>query len=295
MDMEVTAWNQLYGAMNARQERRPFSAATLRRIAAFARPHKARLARFLALSLVMAALAVAAPVLAGRVVDAIVKAQPFDVVLGLAGLIAGLALAEAGLGLLTRYLSASIGEGLILDLRTAVFDHVQRMPIAFFTRTRTGALVSRLNNDVIGAQRAFTDIVSSVAGNVVTLVLTLIVMIGISWQITLLALLLLPVFVLPARRMGGRIAKLRREGRRPQRRHGHPDDRALLRARSDAGQAVRPPRARVLRVRRQGPQGPRHRRAHRRDAGGIRHRADPGLRPGPGPGVRPRRLLRPAR
>lgn len=209
--MEVTAWNQLYGAMNARQERRPFSAATLRRIAAFARPHKARLARFLALSLVMAALAVAAPVLAGRVVDAIVKAQPFDVVLGLAGLIAGLALAEAGLGLLTRYLSASIGEGLILDLRTAVFDHVQRMPIAFFTRTRTGALVSRLNNDVIGAQRAFTDIVSSVAGNVVTLVLTLIVMIGISWQITLLALLLLPVFVLPARRMGGRIAKLRRE------------------------------------------------------------------------------------
>ncbi|GAA2686737.1 ABC transporter ATP-binding protein [Nonomuraea recticatena] len=211
MDMEVTAWNQLYGAMNARQERRPFSAATLRRIAAFARPHKARLARFLALSLVMAALAVAAPVLAGRVVDAIVKAQPFEVVLGLAGLIAGLALAEAGLGLLTRYLSASIGEGLILDLRTAVFDHVQRMPIAFFTRTRTGALVSRLNNDVIGAQRAFTDIVSSVAGNVVTLVLTLIVMIGISWQITLLALLLLPVFVLPARRMGGRIAKLRRE------------------------------------------------------------------------------------
>ncbi|MBE1563850.1 ABC transporter ATP-binding protein [Nonomuraea africana] len=211
MDMEVTAWNQLYGAMNARQERRPFSAATLRRITAFARPHRGRLIRFLALSLVMAALAVAAPVLAGRVVDAIVKAQPFDVVLGLAGLIAGLALAEAGLGLLTRYLSSSIGEGLILDLRTAVFDHVQRMPIAFFTRTRTGALVSRLNNDVIGAQRAFTDVVSSVAGNLVTLVLTLIVMIGISWQITLLALLLLPVFVLPARRMGSRIARLRRE------------------------------------------------------------------------------------
>ncbi|MFD1932164.1 ABC transporter ATP-binding protein [Nonomuraea mangrovi] len=211
MDMEVTAWNQLYGAMNARQERRPFSMATLRRIGGFARPHRTRLAQFLALSLVMAALAVAAPVLAGRVVDAIVKAQPLDVVVRLAVLIAGLAVAEAGLGLLTRFLSASIGEGLILDLRTAVFDHVQRMPVAFFTRTRTGALVSRLNNDVIGAQRAFTDIVSSVAGNVVTLVLTLIVMIGISWQITLLALLLLPVFVVPARRMGGRIARLRRE------------------------------------------------------------------------------------
>ncbi|WP_431902871.1 ABC transporter ATP-binding protein [Nonomuraea sp. bgisy101] len=211
MDMEVTAWNQLYGAMNARQERRPFSMATLRRIGGFARPHRTRLAQFLALSLVLAALAVAAPVLAGRVVDAIVKAQPLDVVVRLAVLIAGLAVAEAGLGLLTRFLSASIGEGLILDLRTAVFDHVQRMPVAFFTRTRTGALVSRLNNDVIGAQRAFTDIVSSVAGNVVTLVLTLIVMIGISWQITLLALLLLPVFVVPARRMGGRIARLRRE------------------------------------------------------------------------------------
>ncbi|MFE3454118.1 ABC transporter ATP-binding protein [Nonomuraea sp. NPDC059194] len=211
MDMEVTAWNQLYGAMNARQERRPFSTATLRRIGGFARPHRTRLIQFLALSIVMAALAVAAPVLAGRVVDAIVKAEPFDVVVWLAVLIAGLALAEAGLGLLARYFSSSIGEGLILDLRTAVFDHVQRMPVAFFTRTRTGALVSRLNNDVIGAQRAFTDIVSSVAGNVVTLVLTLIVMIGISWQITLLALLLLPVFVLPARRMGGRIARLRRE------------------------------------------------------------------------------------
>lgn len=211
MDMEVTAWNQLYGAMNARQERRPFSLATLRRIGGFARPHRTRLAQFLALSVVMAALAVAAPVLAGRVVNAIVNAQPLDVVVWLAVLIAGLAVAEAGLGLLTRFLSSSIGEGLILDLRTAVFDHVQRMPIAFFTRTRTGALVSRLNNDVIGAQRAFTDIVSSVAGNVVTLVLTLTVMIGISWQITLLALLLLPVFVLPARRMGGRIARLRRE------------------------------------------------------------------------------------
>nr|BFE88153.1 ABC transporter ATP-binding protein [Planobispora longispora] len=101
--------------------------------------------------------------------------------------------------------------GLILDLRTAVFDHVQRMPVAFFTRTRTGALVSRLNNDVIGAQRAFTDTLSTVAGNLVTLVLTLAVMIRLSWQITLLALLLLPVFVLPARRMGARLARLRHE------------------------------------------------------------------------------------
>jgi ABC-type multidrug transport system fused ATPase/permease subunit len=210
MSMEMTAWHQLY-SLNNRTERRPLSRATLRRIAAFARPHRRRVVLFLVLSVVMAALAVVSPVLAGRVVDAIVKGETFGIVAGLAGLIAGLALAEAGLGLLTRWLSAGLGEGLILDLRTAVFDHVQRMPIAFFTRTRTGALVSRLNNDVIGAQRAFTDTLSSVAGNVVTLVLTLIVMIGISWQITLLALLLLPVFVLPARRMGVRIARLRRE------------------------------------------------------------------------------------
>jgi len=210
MSMEVTAWHQLY-SLNNDQERRQISKATLRRVWGFARPHRHRIAVFLALSVVMAALAVAPPVLAGRVLDAIGSDAAVSVVVGLAALIAGLAIAEAGLGLVTRWLSAGLGEGLILDLRTAVFDHVQRMPVAFFTRTRTGALVSRLNNDVIGAQRAFTDTLSSVAGNVVTLLLALTVMMGISWQITLLALLLLPVFVLPARRMGVRIARLRRE------------------------------------------------------------------------------------
>jgi ABC-type multidrug transport system fused ATPase/permease subunit len=211
MDMEVTAWMSMYNAMHAQQEQRPFSKATLRRITRFARPHRPQLGRFLLLSVATAVLAVATPVLAGQVVDAIVQGAASDVVIGLASLIAVIAVAEAGLGLVTRWLSARIGEGLILDLRTAVFDHVQRMPIAFFTRTRTGALVSRLNNDVIGAQRAFSDTLSGVASNVVTLALTLVVMIGISWQITLLALLLLPVFVLPARRMGTRLARLERE------------------------------------------------------------------------------------
>ncbi|GAA3536014.1 ABC transporter ATP-binding protein [Nonomuraea rosea] len=210
MSMEMTAWHQLY-SMNNQLERRPLSRVTLRRIAAFARPHRRRLTFFMVLSVVLAGLAVASPLLAGRVVDAIFNAQPIDVVVGVAVLIAGLAIAEAGIGLLNRWLSAGLGESLILDLRTAVFDHVQKMPIAFFTRTRTGALVSRLNNDVIGAQRAFTDTLSGVVGNVVMLVLTLTAMIGISWQITLLALLLLPVFMLPARRMGTRIARLRRE------------------------------------------------------------------------------------
>ncbi|WP_158851656.1 ABC transporter ATP-binding protein [Saccharothrix deserti] len=211
MDMETTAWMSLYHVTNAQNDKRPFSVATLRRIWAFANPHRARLFQYLALSVVVAVLAVVTPVLAGRIVDAIVNGSTYEVVLGLAGVIAGIAIVEAALGLVTRWLSARIGEDLILDLRTTVFDHVQRMPIAFFTRTRTGALVSRLNNDVIGAQRAFSDTLSSVAGNLVTLVLTLVVMIGLSWQITLLALVLLPVFVVPARRMGSRLARLERE------------------------------------------------------------------------------------
>ncbi|WP_405810707.1 ABC transporter ATP-binding protein/permease [Streptomyces sp. NBC_00210] len=211
MDMEVTAWTSLHSAMNAQQDRRPFSRATLRRIASFARPRRRQLYRFLLLSVVTALLAVATPVLAGRVVDAIVKGQQNGTVTRLALMIALIALAEAGLALLTRWLSATLGEGLILDLRTAVFDHVQRMPVAFFTRTRTGALVSRLNNDVIGAQRAFSNTLSGVVSNLVTLLMTLAVMLSISWQITLLALVLLPVFVVPARRMGSRMAKLQRE------------------------------------------------------------------------------------
>jgi len=211
MDMEVTAWMSMYNAMHAQADKRPFSRAVLRRILVFARPHRPRLLRFLVLTVVMAALAVATPVLAGRVVDAIVNHRDPSVVYRLTAVIAVIALFEAGLGLVTRWLSATIGEGLILDLRTAVFDHVQRMPVAFFTRTRTGALVSRLNNDVIGAQRAFSDTLSGVLGNLVTLLLTLAVMLRISWPITVLALVLLPVFVIPARRMGTRLARLERE------------------------------------------------------------------------------------
>jgi len=211
MSVEVTAWTSLYNAMNAQQDKRPFSRATLRRILVFARPHRVRLTSFLVLSVVMAVLAVATPVLAGRVVDAIVDGAPVSDVVWLAVVIAVIAVVEAGLAVLARWLSAWIGEGLILDLRQTVFDHVQRMPIAFFTRTRTGALVSRLNNDVIGAQRAFSGTLSGVVSNVVALVLTFIVMVGISWQITLLALVLLPIFVIPARRMGARLARLQRE------------------------------------------------------------------------------------
>ncbi|MGW0904722.1 ABC transporter ATP-binding protein [Streptomyces sp. NPDC002853] len=211
MSMETTAWTQLQSVMHAEQDRRPFARATLRRIGTFSRPHKRRIVYFVLLSIITALLAVATPVLAGSVVDVIVKDGDSSLVVRYALLIAAIAVAEAAFGLLGRWLSANLGEGLILDLRTAVFDHVQRMPVAFFTRTRTGALVSRLNNDVIGAQRAFSNTLSGVVGNVVTLLLTLAVMLKLSWQITLLALVLLPVFIVPARRMGSRMAKLQRE------------------------------------------------------------------------------------
>lgn len=211
MSMESTAWQSLRQAMHADNERRPFSRATLRRIGRFARPYRAQLVAFLLFSIATAVLTVATPVLAGRVVDAIVGHAAVSTVVGLAVIIAAIAVAEAGISIGNRWLSARIGEGLILDLRTSVFDHVQRMPIAFFTRTRTGALVSRLNNDVLGAQRAFSNTLSGVVSNVVTLALTLTVMLSVSWQVTLLALVLLPVFVLPARRMGSRIAAMGRQ------------------------------------------------------------------------------------
>ncbi|WP_280192885.1 ABC transporter ATP-binding protein [Nocardia farcinica] len=214
MSIESVAWSQMYRQANAPEEQRPFRAATAERILRFAAPHRRRIGVFLLFSVVAAVLAVATPVLAGRVVDGIVGASPPRTVVLLAAAIGLLAVADAGLGLVIRWLSARIGEGLILDLRRAVFDHVQRMPVAFFTRTRTGALVSRLNNDVIGAQRAFSDTLSGVVTNLVTLALTLAVMVSISWQITLLALLLLPVFVLPARRMGNRLAAMQREAAR---------------------------------------------------------------------------------
>ncbi|MGH9286295.1 MAG: ABC transporter ATP-binding protein, partial [Acidimicrobiales bacterium] len=201
----------LESAMQEGTNRRSVGRATLRRIGAFARPHQRTILIFLALSTAAAALGVATPVLAGRAVDAIVDGRPVATVVWLAVMIAGIAVLDAGIGLLARFQSSRLGEGLILDLRRAVFEHVQRMPVAFFTRTRTGALVSRLNNDVIGAQRAFTSALSGVVTNVIALTLTLVVMMRLSWMITLLAMLLLPIFVIPARRVGRRVGHLERE------------------------------------------------------------------------------------
>lgn len=213
VSMETVARQSLYRQAHARDGdlRALADRRLLSRIWRFSARHHRALGGFVAISVVSALLTVTTPVLAGRVVDAITRGGPASTVVLLACVIAAVALAEAAVALLTRWLSSNIGEGLILDLRTAVFDHVQRMPVAFFTRTRTGALVSRLGNDVIGAQRAFSDTLSGIVANVVTLTLTLIVMLSISWQITLLSLALLPLFVLPARRIGARMAGLSRE------------------------------------------------------------------------------------
>lgn len=213
MSMETVARQSLYRQTHARDGdlRALADRRLLSRIWRFSARHHRRLGGFVAISVVSALLTVTTPVLAGRVVDAITQGGPASTVVVLAAVIAAVAVAEAAVALLTRWLSSHIGEGLILDLRTAVFDHVQRMPVAFFTRTRTGALVSRLGNDVIGAQRAFSDTLSGIVANLVTLSLTLVVMLSISWQITLLSLALLPLFVLPARRIGTRMAGLSRE------------------------------------------------------------------------------------
>jgi ATP-binding cassette subfamily B protein len=166
---------------------------------------------FLVLVIADSLIGVATPVLAGRVVNDITRHAAVHVVVDVAVIIAALAVVDAALSFAQRWYSARIGEGLIFDMRTKVFAHVQRMPLAFFTRTQTGALVSRLNNDVLGAQQAFTSTLSGVVSNSVSLVLTAGVMFTLSWQITAISLVMLPLFVIPARRIGSRLQQITRE------------------------------------------------------------------------------------
>ena len=184
---------------------------TWRRIMQFARPYRRLISAFLVLVVGGSSLVVVTPLLLQRLVDDGVIPGNRTLVVQLALLVAALAFVEAGVTLAQRWFSSRIGEGLIYDLRTRVFSHVQQQPIAFFTRAQTGALVSRLNNDVIGAQQAFTSTLSGVVSNVVSLVLVAGAMLYLSWQITVAALLLLPVFWLPARRVGARLQGLTRE------------------------------------------------------------------------------------
>ena len=183
----------------------------LRRIARFARPYRRMLLVFLALIVLDALLSAANPLIYRAIIDDGILPHNSGVVVQLALLLAVLALSDVVLSLWQRWISARVGEGLIFDMRTQVFAHFQRMPIAFFTRTQTGALVSRLNNDVLDAQQAFTDTFSSVVGNVIGVAITLAAMLVLSWQITLVALVLLPIILLPARWVGRRIQALTRE------------------------------------------------------------------------------------
>jgi ATP-binding cassette subfamily B protein len=188
------------------------AAGTLRRVVRFALPYRRDLSVFLVTVIADALIGVATPILAGKVVNEIAGRHGSGaVIVKIALAIGALAVLDSALSLGQRWYSARIGEGLIFDLRTKVFDHVQRMPVAFFTRTQTGALISRLNNDVIGAQQAFTSTLSGVVSNVISLVLVAGVMFALSWQITLLSLVLVPLFVVPARFVGRRLQAITRE------------------------------------------------------------------------------------
>ena len=184
---------------------------TVRRVFGFARPHRRLIATFLTLTVIDACLVVVNPLLVQRIIDDGILGNDRGLVTVLALAMAGVALVSALLTVGEGWLSSRIGEGLIFDLRTRVFGHVQRQSLAFFTRTQTGALVSRLNNDVIGAQRAFTSTLSSTVANSISVVVVGIAMFALSWQVTLLCLALFPVLFLVSRLVSARLAGLTRD------------------------------------------------------------------------------------
>ena len=184
---------------------------TVRRIAAYARPYRVHLAVFLVATCVDAAITVINPLLLRQIIDHGILARDNQVVILVAIAVAVVAIFDAFLGFVIRWFSARIGEGLIYDLRTQVFDHVQRQPIAFFTRAQTGSLVSRLDGDVVGAQQAITSTLSGVLSNLLSLVVILITLFYLSWLVTVIALVMIPLFILPARMVGRRMQRLTRE------------------------------------------------------------------------------------
>jgi ATP-binding cassette subfamily B protein len=184
---------------------------TVRRIAGYARPYRWDLVIFLVAAALDAVITVTNPVLLGVVIDRGVLPKRVGVVLAVATVIAGLALFDALLNFVQRFYTARVGQGLIYDLRTQVFGHVQRQPLAFFTRAQTGSLVSRLNSDVIGAQQALTGTLAQVVSSVLQLILVLVTMLYFSWLVTVIALVLIPMFIIPARLVGRRLQRLTRE------------------------------------------------------------------------------------
>ena len=186
--------------------------ALVRRVLSLARPYRRTLTGFLIAVVGAAVVTAIPPLLLKSLLDTAVPRQDRGMVGALAIGAVALAVASAFLSLLQRYYSAKIGEGLIYDMRVRLFDHVQGLPISFFTRTQTGALLTRLNNDVVGAQQAVTNTLGTVASNIITLAVTLSFMIALEWRLTLLTLLVLPAFVLPARHVGRKLQRATREG-----------------------------------------------------------------------------------
>lgn len=182
----------------------------LRRVWRFARPYRRAIIGFLVAILLSAFVAIVPPFAFRRILDSAIPSKSHSQINILAAIVVTAALADAGLAILQRWWSSSIGEGLIYDLRVALFDKVQRMPMGFFTRTQTGSLVSRLNNDVVGAQNAVTNTLGSIVSNVVVLLTTLAAMFSLEWRLTLLSLVVLPLFIIPARRVGRKLQTISR-------------------------------------------------------------------------------------
>ncbi|YAL81881.1 ABC transporter ATP-binding protein [Dermacoccaceae bacterium W4C1] len=209
--MSVSTWEAMQSATGGDAVAgRRLHRETVRRVLTYAAPHRRRISVLLGLTVLSALLVVSTPLLLLRIIDDGVVGRDSSLVVRLALLVAVVALVDAALNVVMRWISAAIGEGLILDLRRQVFGHVLRQPVDFFTQTRTGALVTRLNSDVVGAQQAFTSVLSNVVSNVLALGVVLVTMVLLSWQLTLLTLLVVPLILLPTRRMGGRLAQLSR-------------------------------------------------------------------------------------
>jgi ATP-binding cassette subfamily B protein len=184
---------------------------TTKRMFAFARPYRKILIWFLVLVVIDAVVGIVNPLLFRSIINNGIEQGDKQLIITLSLIAAGIAIVDTGLTIAIRWVSAKVGEGLIFDMRSKVFEHIQKMPLAFFTRTQTGALISRLNNDVIGAQQAFSDTLSSVVSNLISVILVLIVMFLLSWKITIVSLIILPIFVFPAKRVGRRLSVITRE------------------------------------------------------------------------------------
>ena len=210
----MTAWGVMHSMAADRSalEGKTITADTRRRVWGFARTYRAAIVAFIVIVVASTFLGLLSPLVIREIFDSAIAEGDGGYLNVLFGVLIAAAAGEALLSLLARRLSSGIGEGLIFDLRLRLFDHVQRMPLAFFTRTQTGTLVSRLNNDVIGAQRAFTGTLGTVVSNIITLTGTLIAMFVLEWRLTLLAVAILPLFVLPARRVGRGLQAITREG-----------------------------------------------------------------------------------